>query len=794
MLVLACPQMKVSISRCFAYSGLGIALILSPIAFAQAKLPTQASLAEVLLAQLPEAKPAALQDFLRQPENRLQLAQWRLMQLDEAAREENRNHNKKLQDQREKLRDELKDLEQQLASSKSKARTRELKKQLEPKKEQLDNINAQIRLPQILSELARNEQATAIFNEIWNNIDLLELMLDSGPGVYPAQAIGYMAYALQNNEKFKFSDKATRDIVIATGLEFARSRWALSRAADRVQYYVKNAKLGRLHSSFDKLPFWQRRMVCGAKGDNNFGTNESLQWQLDNVHIPVDQYTASCWRGAYPGNYRTQNALGDSIHGPMYYTPFEDVFGKNIARATYMIGGVCGNLSHSGAFAALANGVPAYTMGEPGHCAFTVLVNGEWVAGYSVSWERTLHWSPWQGTRRFAALPLANAYYAKPANVRASMAAAGLALLTAKKDPEAAKAYYQLAAQVNGCNYGMWQDYAQLLTDTQAPTKDWLAYNNALCTGMAATSPEMTADLLRAHVYPNIAQAKASDKEKALIAFWQKAKELGPNRWQIDDFIMKQALTLGENEDAICRFYELLIKESINSPAYAPIAIAWGSTQGEKMASSSQKRITKATMEAIGSTGEGDGAREQIIGQAIIGAEKMRDRSTFQTLSKLLPDKYRRQRIAKFEPFPGQIMSEGGLLAISSTGSRDRPCEHAAILSPTGGWFHTERDVEGWAMVELTRPAHLTGVVVACSNNSIARLKDMKVQVSDTGNDNDWHDVHQFKGVPSRINRTDLGGKKPRARYVRILRPALEPGKAEFFHLEGIIVYGEPAA
>jgi hypothetical protein len=64
----------------------------------------------------------------------------------------------------------------------------------------------------------------------------------------------------------------------------------------------------------------------------------------------------------------------------------------------------------------------------------------------------------------------------------------------------------------------------------------------------------------------------------------------------------------------------------------------------------------------------------------------------------------------------------------------------------------------------------------------------MKVQVSENGTD--WKDVHDFGPCKNRVMRSDLGGKKPVAKYVRILRV----GGPEFFHLNGIYIYGEQAA
>ena len=101
-------------------------------------------------------------------------------------------------------------------------------------------------------------------------------------------------------------------------------------------------------------------------------------------------------------DYRLNNIYGDSIHGPVYYAPFETALGDNRAHMTRYVGGVCGSLSHFGAFAALANGVPVVACDVPhgprhllGEGRGGLLVNREAddiaSAILSLAHDRTLH-------------------------------------------------------------------------------------------------------------------------------------------------------------------------------------------------------------------------------------------------------------------------------------------------------------------------------------------------------------------------------------------------------------------
>ena len=58
-----------------------------------------------------------------------------------------------------------------------------------------------------------------------------------------------------------------------------------------------------------------------------------------------------------------------------------------------------GALSNLGASAAMANGIPATTMGEPGHCAYAVKIDDTtWQPSYSLSWKRGMHTSFHEGS------------------------------------------------------------------------------------------------------------------------------------------------------------------------------------------------------------------------------------------------------------------------------------------------------------------------------------------------------------------------------------------------------------
>jgi hypothetical protein len=115
------------------------------------------------------------------------------------------------------------------------------------------------------------------------------------------------------------------------------------------------------------------------------------------------------------------------------------------------------------------------------------------------------------------------------------------------------------------------------------------------------------------------------------------------------------------------------------------------------------------------------------------------------------------------------------------------------LLTKQGGQLHTGKDNNAWLAVKLPKHAYITGVVFAGTNNwsLIHRFRPLRVQVSDTGKPDDWHDVGPvIQNTGNYINCFDLQEERPKALHVRVLRP----GGPEFFHANGIYVYGEPAA
>ncbi len=641
-----------------------------------------------------------------------------------------------------------------------------------------------------------DKETLDFLNQLTSNPGWMEQVAYTGECIRPGRVMAILS-AIAKRNKGIVSDRVLRDVATATALEWARSNWNFDKAIDRAEFYIRNHKAKRFHKGFKSLPFWQYRVICGSKGDNANGSVASLEWGLDNVHLPIDQYPGACWYS----NYLSDNLFGDSIHGNYYYAPYNDVYGENALQRSRDIGGVCGSLSHFGAFAAVANGVPAMPAGEPGHCAYIVCVNGRWVPSYSLSWERGLHWQVWNGIYVYSSLHMASELYSpdqvkKTAFSNACRTLGQVCAAAGKKDE--ALACFRAAVKAQPCNFLAWSSYTWFLQE-QMPDNAaaWKHIYKEISKYLASKYPEMAAELLKARVHANLFRAcpSAKDRLECYNAFWKSVEGMGPDRWAVEAFCNAQADSLKDPKrddlDTKLTFYKMALSNTAGKAAYAPIMLAWGNAAAAKADEKTQQKFFKATLAGLskGSAME-EGARDKILNQAVLGAERMRDRSSFQAIGKMLAAKYRKNSLPKWDPFPGKLLSENGMMYASSTCQHDWPSEHWGVLQTTGGRFHTNGEKDAWVVVELPKMAYLTGVVTVATSN-LWRLTNMKVQYSETGKDGDWHDAGAMpKPTEWQVNRLDLQQSKPRARFIRIVRP----GGPEVFQLNGIFVYGNPAA
>lgn len=752
----------------------------------------KATVAAEILKKAEGKSPAELAKLFRKPENRLLLAQWVVADAELRSQAEVEKSRTDRTARIEKLRKELEANKANVPANGEPGAA--LAWNINQQETQLAKLEKEAGSKHLFSESAVDKAGSKLMEMIGSDPEWMQDFAFSGECVRPGMALSILK-KIHKEHPDMLENRMVRDIATATALEYAKSGWDQQDAVERANFYINAWKDDRLNTVFDTLPMWQRRMVCGCKGDNPFGSVASLTWALENFHLPADRYSGSCWRCAY----RLNNIYGDSIHGPMYYAPFESNLGDNREAMTYYVGGVCGSLSHFGAFAALANGVPAMTAGEPGHCAFIVLVGDKWTPAYSLSWQRGLHWQVFRSVHTFSSLHAATELFsdAEKKNTQKSHVLRILGGIYADKG-ELAKAEdcFEKAAKAQPRNYVAMREWREVLEKAQdAGAANWNKLNDALCEYLVPLYPELASEHMHKGLADGLAKnLKPKQLKKAYMKFWESVKVMGPDRWRIEELGTKQLAAMGADKDParLCDFFADVLGATVTNSEYAPAILNWGNVLGAKLDKEGNARLMQAIIAGIGKGGDMTAEeRVKLLSPAILAAEKNLDRLAFQSIAKMINESgYKNPdvRIPQIEPFPGKLASEGGLVWCSSTSKWDKPQDHAGLLTPQGGTFHTAKDKDAFVAVELPRQVQVTGIVLVGTPGNLHRCNNIRIQVSENGTD--WTDVHDLGAFKQRVMRTDLGGKQPVAKYVRFLRQ----GGPEFFHLNGIFIYGNQAA
>lgn len=751
------------------------------------------ALSKQILEAIGGASATDAQKFMQSEKNMLLAAQWIVAQAEIEAEEEN---TKRAADRVKNLENLTKQLESLKSSvpqgTEPSERTAWELKQLEKK---VARAQAEAKAAYTMTEALADSRAITLMEKIASNADWMEQFAFSGECVRPGMALAIMVKIAEQQPEF-FTSRMVRDIATATALEYAKSGWNQDDAVERAAYYIRSYKAGRLNTVFDTVPFWQRRTICGCKGDNDYGSIASLEWSLENVHIPAHEYPGSCWRCSY----RLNNIYGDSIHGPQYYAPWDGgEFAGNRTALTYLVGGVCGSLSHFGAFSALANGIPALTAGEPGHCAYIVLINDKWTPAYSLTWDRGLHWQVFRNVYSFSSLHSATEMYDKKAEKTTALSQAWRVagnVFALKGDKDKAENCFENAVKTQPRNFMAWREWC-LLLQNGGSAKSWVNLNTSLCNNLVPLYPEMAYEVMQKWGLAGMEKAMGKDKakmRKCFLDFWRKCDTYGPDRWHIERLADAQLKTLGITDKTpaeVISIYSDILSACSGSANYMSVILGWGNKLSEKMSDDDKKKFMAGMIKGMQKgKGMSDEDKNKLLAPAILAAEKTGDINTFQSLGAMLPAKYKKPDnvLPKHEPFPGKLASKGGIVLASSTSQWDNPCSHWGLLEECGGTFHTGKDTDAWLVVQMPRQVNVTGVVLVTNPGNLHRLHNMKIQVSENGKD--WVDVHQFDKCTQRVMRADLTDKLPVAKYVRIVRP----GGPEFFHLNAVYVYGNQAA
>lgn len=630
------------------------------------------------------------------------------------------------------------------------------------------------------------------------DLNWMSNLLYSGPTKEMEKALGYMEtlYGLVGDQEMAVP--ATRRIATTAALEFAREGWSEQDLVGRFNYYNNSWKEGKLNSYFDTLQYWETRFVTGCKqpgdGAGSWGGPRNLAWHRDNVRLPMEQYHGAEGQLAY----RLRNVAGDSVFSAEYLAPIWKYVNFTTGWAYREIGGVCGALSHYATFSALAAGLPASTMGEPGHCAYAIRIGNEWCRGNSIYWQHSLHKTFW-GEHEWGYLILTQKLYEERFKTLAADQMVAMAdFLTARRKMKAAFNSYEIAIKAQPNNWPALKRYAAYLKFKAPEDKDkWMTLHDTIMDGMGKEHYHAAATLLSRYVYPNLAplvkdRAKLNKMYSGLFAHF---KDWGANRWDITPVLDAQISTCATNDDKRAYLRESL-RVLMRRPDYAGAVLTWGLgyiaqlPEGDGKVQEEFTNMLVQAMSRAGTSKKDIDATWGTLGEAIHAAAKNKERRTFQAIGRLAYKKCKKKfnkKGPRIKGFSGRVVSATGWIDTATTiGDLSECCLHWGVLQRFGGAMPGKFEGKAGLTVGLEKKSDLTGVVCVSSEKQLKNDRPFYIETSDDGQN--WYRARPNGVISGNQIRFDFKNSGISGKFVRMLREGdkYEPG------IVGFYVYGKP--
>ena len=628
-----------------------------------------------------------------------------------------------------------------------------------------------------IEEIRKREGGEKFLKKFFSDREWMEEFAGSGrPGTYFGQRDGTYAASLKAldllvwNDKGGFTDtKIGRNIATAFALDHGHD-WDERKLVLYMECYREWAKDGTLHDTAWKHDVWRwREVVC--MGQNDMLSVENLRWIHDHATIPAARYADICWQSCH---YRLFNCFGASVHGPLYYRPWEHRW--NTQELRHRVGGVCGALSKFGSHCGASHGVRSYTAGQPGHCAFMIwnYDANRWGQAYAVTSHTNPHFS--LGGSYWPALEEQNRYYSNPKRMQAEY-------LRWKGNYEAAmtlvpgnwNAAWDWMEKIKANpSPDRWEKFAKTLRETFAtePCQGWQLYMKYL-------------EAFSANKAERVAAAK-----KGFLAFREHPAPTVEPMYFEERVLDPVFNVIGSDDATIWALLPAILEGQGASKNYYAQAINWAAGKLMK-GPESAKRFLKIVAASSLKT-----KRELDYRGMIVKASQSEDiamyRQVYSLLDKLSP-KLAPKRAGKEYPkvdYGWPLVSEEGLLKVSSTSEWDSPVSYRNALEAAefegGNSFHTEKEEAPWAEVVLPGDSEVYGVTIVNSGGGQNGGRQVPIEVSVSKDGKSFTKVWESEQVQNEWKVTLPSPQT--ARYVRVSRRA--GSKKEVYHLHKILVYG----
>ncbi|MBR5523363.1 MAG: hypothetical protein IKV82_07865 [Akkermansia sp.] len=553
----------------------------------------------------------------------------------------------------------------------------------------------------------------------------------------------------------------------------------------RYQFFQSQAEKGLLHPNYKNLQPWELRFVVGIPGQD--WDDASYAYAAKHINLPWDQYGQACWSAIYTGTSR----FGDSVQSGMYNLPYS---AESDAETTHQNGGVCGAMSHLGAVAAMAHGIPAYTVGQPGHCAYGVRTErGKWVGGFG---------GPDGGAHNYIFIPryptgylLMESVYADDAKIRDAykMSVCARALEAVGKTPEAVESW-KAALALSPLHPFFRKELHRLMLATDLTPDTCYAYMQEMI------------PLYKGNGFAVVEVAKDLDKVMVNMTDEQKLAIYGQMHAMIADTQSSWATTCGElldtqlatlpSDEAAEKYLAMALTAHVNAGD--------GTTFGQVLEWAVKTFVQKDKAEAFGKAfalaaesapaaqgpADKDKAKKMrdAYSKAIVAAEQARSAPAFKALvDAAIKASGPVQPAGKLElaTTPAGAPAPAVLFRGSTSCQWDTASAHAAVMTLEGGKCHTDKEKTPSFIVELAQKSELTGCIIRKSNGNADRMKKATVYTSADGAT--WMKKESVDNMPTEWCVTFPAGTE--GKWVKV---EFDNGDApNFAHLSHFVVYSK---
>lgn len=632
-----------------------------------------------------------------------------------------------------------------------------------------------------LKAIKKKEGGEKFLKVFLGDQEWMEQFLCSGrPGMHVMdKRVGTYAQSLEALDLLFYNDKGDYLTTSKIGKHIATS-FALNHGHDwneekLVQYmecYREWDKDGTLDDSSYQLDTWGWREITNM-GQNAELPPENIRWIHEYANVPPAHHYGVCHQSMA---YRLFNCFGASVHGRMYYQPWEHRW--NVQELRYRVGGVCGAISKFGSGCAAAHGIRAFTAGQPGHCAYVLWdfsVNN-WGLGNAV----TSHTYPTfsLGGRSLASIEEQTRYYTNPKRIDAEY-------LRMKGD------YVNAMRCVHG-NWNAAYDWIEKLQESPSSAEEWDKLGAAIRETFP-TEPCQGWQLYTMYI-ENIKDRKAQIEaaKEGFLAF----KESDAHTFEpmyFDERVLDPLFkVIGGGDDAIWKLLPYALDGQATGKNYYPAIINWAAAKLMTGPENSKKFLKLVGNSSIKHKRDLD-YRGMILTAAEAGDLTMYNQ-VYKLLDKLAPNLAAKKGGKNYPEkdygdYP--LVSCDGLMRISKSGGYDTPILYRNVLNAEefqgGNGFHTDKDNEPYVEIMLKGETEIAGLTIVNSGTNGNNARQVPLEVSISGGDGRWEKIWSSNAVQD-VWKVQLPKLTSAAKFVRVGRTKSD--KAEVFHLHKVLVYG----